>query len=98
MSKEKLIEFYESTIRDDKKLGEWDEVADEEDYKLFTRYKGSSIEKGNFACRVQLRFKHSTSLSYILRTLIHPLTRMEWDASEYATIKPLDIIDDYLLL
>ncbi len=72
MSKQNLIDFYETNIRDDKKLGEWDELADEDDYKLYARFKGTSIEKSNFACRVQLIIRKPTTIQNILKSLIHP--------------------------
>ena len=75
-------------------------MVDEEGMQIWTRLKGTSIAKDNFAVKLRMTIELETSIPNLLRSLIMPEVRMQWDSSEYEEIKIVetDKEEPYLFL
>jgi hypothetical protein len=98
LTKEGLIEFYEDAIQDHPKLGDWVlsmETAQGEN--IWIRSKGTKLSKDFFAVKCKTIIQGS-SIPNLYRSILNPEERMKWDASEYAAIEPMEVIDGNTLI
>jgi hypothetical protein len=98
LTKEGLIEFYEDAIQDHPKLGDWVlsmETAQGEN--IWIRSKGTKLSKDFFAVKCKTII-HDSSIPNLYRSILNPEERMKWDASEYAAIEPMEVIDGNTLI